>query len=128
MANSVFEELTRVVAAGKRQAAQLREQLGGQNKVSLQARELRGTKFESAVVHYRKLSDVVTIPVRASSVVEVNKRISGRLLILTKSRGLERFFIHWVAAASAVEALVKVHEYRHDFLRRSSAACQEKLL
>ena len=79
-------------------------------------------------MHYRKLSDVVTIPVRASSVVEVNKRISGRLLILTKSRGLERFFIHWVAAASAVEALVKVHEYRHDFLRRSSAACQEKLL
>lgn len=82
--------------------------------VELQANQ----EVDSAVVHYRKLSDVATIPVRAGSAVDVNKCIYERLPIPTKSGGLERLFIHWADADSAVEALAKVHEYRHDFLRR----------
>jgi len=40
MAKSLLEGLPSIVAAGKRQAAQILEQLEGQNKVSLQTREL----------------------------------------------------------------------------------------
>lgn len=40
MAKSLLEQLPGIVAAGKRQAAQILEQLEGQNKVSLQTREM----------------------------------------------------------------------------------------
>lgn len=40
MAKSLLEQLPGIVAAGKRQAAQILEQLEGENKVSLQTREL----------------------------------------------------------------------------------------
>lgn len=40
MAKSLLEQLPSIVAAGKRQAAQILEQLAGQNRVSLQTREL----------------------------------------------------------------------------------------
>ena len=40
MSKSLLEELPGIVAAGKRQAAQILEQLEGQNRVSLQTREL----------------------------------------------------------------------------------------
>jgi len=40
MAKSLLEQLPTIVAAGKRQAAQILEQLEGQNRVSLQTREL----------------------------------------------------------------------------------------
>lgn len=40
MAKSLLEQLPSIVAAGKRQAAQILEQLEGQNRVSLQTREL----------------------------------------------------------------------------------------
>src|SRR5688572_15170205 len=40
MAKSLLEQLPGIVAAGKRQAAQILEQLEGQNRVSLQTREL----------------------------------------------------------------------------------------
>lgn len=40
MAKSLLEQLPSIVAAGKRQAAQILEHLEGQNKVSLQTREL----------------------------------------------------------------------------------------
>lgn len=40
MAKSLLEQLPSIVAAGKRKAAQILEQLEGQNKVSLQTREL----------------------------------------------------------------------------------------
>ncbi len=75
-------------------------------------------EVDSAVVHYRKLSDVATIPVRASSAVDVNKCIYERLPIPSRSGGLERLFVQWADGDSAIEALAKVHEYRHDFLRR----------
>lgn len=40
MAKSLLEQLPSIVAAGKRQAAQILEQMEGQNRVSLQTREL----------------------------------------------------------------------------------------
>lgn len=71
-----------------------------------------------ALVHYRMLSEVKTIPVRASSCVEVTKCIYPKLPIPSKGGGLERLFIEWADQDTRVEALAKIHEYRHDFLRR----------
>ncbi len=39
MANSLLEQLPSIVAAGKRQASQILEQLEGQNRVSPQTRD-----------------------------------------------------------------------------------------
>jgi type III restriction enzyme len=73
---------------------------------------------EPAQVKYRELSEVEWISVRSSSQVEVQKCIYPKLPIPTHSGGLERLFIEWADADSQVEALVKIHEYKHDFLRR----------
>ncbi len=35
-----------------------------------------------------------------------------------RAGGLERLFIEWADQGSHVGALLKIHEYRHDFLRR----------
>lgn len=71
-----------------------------------------------ATVQYRMLSEVGTIPVRASANVEVRKCIYPKLPIPARSGGLEKLFIEWADQDTVVEALAKVHEYRHDFLRR----------
>lgn len=71
-----------------------------------------------ATVQYRRLSEVETIPVRASANVEVTKCIYPKLPIPARSGGLEKLFLEWADQDSMVEALAKVHEYRHDFLRR----------
>ncbi len=72
-----------------------------------------------AVVQYRMLSEVKTIPVRASASVDVKKCIYPKLPIPpSKSGGLERLFLEWADQDTQVEALAKIHEYRHDFLRR----------
>jgi len=71
-----------------------------------------------AEVRYMNLSDIKTIPVRASSCVDVTKCIYPKLPIPTKGGGLERRFIEWLNQDTRVEALAKVHEYRHAFLRR----------
>lgn len=71
-----------------------------------------------ADVHHRLMSEVKTIPVRSSSALEVTKCIYPKLPIPTRSGGLERRFAHWADNDTKVEALVKVHEYRHDFMRR----------
>lgn len=73
---------------------------------------------EGAEVFYRSTSDVEWIAVRTSSSVEVQKCIYPRLPVPARSGGLERLFIEWADADSHVEALVKIHEYKHDFLRR----------
>jgi type III restriction enzyme len=75
-------------------------------------------KVGEAEVRHRLLSEIKTIPVRASAAVDVNKCIYPRLPVPAKGGGLERLFIEWADQDSKVEALVKVHEYRHDFLRR----------
>lgn len=72
----------------------------------------------SAEVQYRPLSEVATIPVRASTGVEVKKCIYPKLPVPSHGGGLERLFIEWADGDSGIEALAKVHEYRHSFLRR----------
>jgi len=75
------------------------------------------TVGEAEVTH-RWLSEVNAISVRTSSAVAVNKCIYPQLPIPTKSGGLERLFIEWADADSTVQALAKIHEYRHEFLHR----------
>lgn len=72
----------------------------------------------SAEVQHRSLSEVATIPVRGSTAEEVNKCIYPKLPVPSQGGGLERRFIRWADKDSGIEALAKVHEYRHDFLRR----------
>ncbi|GLB63949.1 hypothetical protein NCCP2495_18280 [Dietzia sp. NCCP-2495] len=72
----------------------------------------------SAEVQHRSLSEVTTIPVRGSTAEEVNKCIYPKLPIPSQGGGLERRFIRWADKDSGIEALAKVHEYRHEFLRR----------
>lgn len=71
-----------------------------------------------AEVQHRLLSETKTIPVRSSACVEVTKCIYPKLPIPSRSGGLERRFIKWADQDTQIEALVKVHEYRHSFLRR----------
>ena len=71
-----------------------------------------------AEVRYRLLSEIKTIPVRTSSSVEVRKCIYPKLPVPSKGGGLERLVIEWADQDTRVEALIKVHEYRHDCLRR----------
>jgi type III restriction enzyme len=71
-----------------------------------------------AEVRYSLMSDVKTIPVRTSSYVDVEKCIYPKLPIPTNKGGLERTFIEWAKRDTRIEALIKVHEYRHDLLRR----------
>jgi type III restriction enzyme len=71
-----------------------------------------------AEIKYRLMSEVKTIPVRSSSYVHVSKCIFPKLPIPMRSGGLERRFIEWIDQDTRVEALIKIHEYRHDFLRR----------
>lgn len=73
---------------------------------------------EGAEVLYRRFSEVTTISVREHSAVDVIKCIYAKLPIPTKAGGLERTFIRWADDDSTVEALIKVHEYRHNFMRR----------
>jgi type III restriction enzyme len=56
--------------------------------------------------------------VRASSTVDVTKRIHSKLPIPIKDSGLERTFIPWADDDSTIGALAKLHEYRPDFLCR----------
>ncbi len=81
--------------------------------------ELQGNQVvASAEVQHRALSEVTTIPVRGSTAEEVNKCIYPKLPIPSQAGGLERRFIRWADKDSGIEALAKVHEYRHDFMRR----------
>ena len=71
-----------------------------------------------AEVVYRLLSEVKSLNVRSSSAVDVRKCIYPRLPVPSRSGGLERRFITWADDDTQIEALVKIHEYRHDFLHR----------
>lgn len=82
--------------------------------VELQASQV----VASAEVQHRSLSEVTTIPVRSSTAEDVDKCIYPRLPVPSQGGGLERRFIRWADKDTGVEALAKVHEYRHDFLRR----------
>jgi type III restriction enzyme len=71
-----------------------------------------------AEVYYRRLSEVSTINVRASSCLEVSKSIYPKLPVPTHAGGLERVFMEWADQDTRVDAFTKINEYRHDFLRR----------
>ncbi|MBO1765797.1 DEAD/DEAH box helicase family protein [Allobranchiibius sp. GilTou38] len=71
-----------------------------------------------AEVRHRRLSEVKTIPVRSTCAVEVTKCIYPKLPVPKVGGGLERRFIEWADSDTQIEALAKIHEYRHDFLRR----------
>lgn len=75
-------------------------------------------ELASAEVIYRLLSEVTSLNVRSSSAIEVRKCIYPKLPIPSQKGGLERRFIGWADDDSRIEALVKIHEYRHDFLHR----------
>jgi type III restriction enzyme len=71
-----------------------------------------------AEVIYRLLSEVKSLNVRTSSAIEVQKCIYPKLPIPSHRGGLERRFLTWADGDTQIEALVKIHEYRHDFLHR----------
>jgi type III restriction enzyme len=75
-------------------------------------------KVAEAEVKHRRLSEVKTIPVRSTSAIDVRKCIYPKLPVPKVGGGLERLFIEWADADTRIEALAKIHEYRHDFLRR----------
>ncbi|MDQ1581982.1 MAG: type restriction enzyme [Microbacteriaceae bacterium] len=72
---------------------------------------------EAQVVH-RLISEVSEIKVRSSSCVAVTKCIYPLLPIPSHGGGLERKFIEWADNDTVIEAIVKLHEYKHDFMRR----------
>ncbi len=69
-------------------------------------------------VRYRRLSEVESLFVRTSSAVDVEKSIYPRVRIASRSGGLERLFAEWADTDSDVQALAKIDEYKHTFLRR----------
>lgn len=71
-----------------------------------------------AEVRHVLLSEVKTIPVRSTSCVEVSKCIYPKLPIPTNKGGLERRFLLWAEKDTKIEALCKVHEHRHQVMRR----------
>lgn len=70
------------------------------------------------LVDHRLVSEVKTIPVSLAGSVEVTKCIFPRQPFPLNGGGLERAFMEWLDKDPAVEAFIKVHEYRHDFVRR----------
>lgn len=75
-------------------------------------------KVADARVKHILLSEVQTIPVRTSSCVEVNKCIYAKLPIPTHKGGLERRFILWADKDTKIDAFCKIHEHRHQVMRR----------
>jgi type III restriction enzyme len=71
-----------------------------------------------ADVTHRLLSEVKAISVRSSSAIEVTKCIYPLVPIPSKAGGLEKLFVQWADDDTTIQALVKIHEFRHDFLHR----------
>lgn len=72
----------------------------------------------NALVDQRSMAAVESIKVRSSTAVEVSKCIYPKLRVAARAGGLERRFIEWADSDTAVEALIKIDEYAHDFVRR----------
>jgi type III restriction enzyme len=68
-------------------------------------------------VHARHLSETPCLMVREAHSVEVGKCIYTRLGWPARNGGLEKAFIHWAQADSAVLAFCKISETRHPFAR-----------
>ena len=81
----------------------------------LEAEETRAVG-ESEVA-YRHLSEVERIAVRDTASVVVSKCIYSRLPYPSRSGGLEKAFIEMADRDGQVEALCKINEQKHDFVR-----------
>ncbi|PTW90832.1 type III restriction enzyme [Microbacteriaceae bacterium MWH-Ta3] len=71
-----------------------------------------------AEVMYRYISEVDSITVRTTSCVSVTKSMFEKLPYPSVGGGLERDFMEWADNDGAIEAFIKLHEYRHDSMRR----------
>jgi type III restriction enzyme len=71
-----------------------------------------------AEVLHRSVSELESIVVRTSSSIEVTKCIFPRQPFPSHGGGLERDFMAWADNDTKIEALLKINEYGHDFLRR----------
>ena len=71
-----------------------------------------------AEVVTRHVSEATHFTARVENTVPVTKSIYPRLKVHPHSGGLERLFIAWADRDSVIEALVKVDEGNHEFLRR----------
>lgn len=70
-----------------------------------------------AEVAYRHLSEVERIAVRDTASVVVSKCIYSRLPYPSRNGGLEKAFIEMADRDGQVEALCKINEQKHDFVR-----------
>lgn len=75
-------------------------------------------RASEAQVRHILLSEVKTLPIRSTFAVDVNKCIYPRLPFPSNKGGLEKRFIQWVDRDTKVEAFCKIHEHRHDVMRR----------
>jgi type III restriction enzyme len=75
-------------------------------------------RASEADVRHIRLSEVKTLPVRSTYAIEVNKCIYPKLPYPSNKGGLEKRFIEWVDRDTKVEAFCKIHEHRHDVMRR----------
>jgi len=73
---------------------------------------------EGVEVSHHRVSEIGPVLVRKGSAVAVNKCIYPLVPVPARSGGLERDFLRWADRDSKIEALIKIHEYKHDFLRR----------
>jgi type III restriction enzyme len=68
-------------------------------------------------VLYRQLSEVKSLPMRASHALELSKSMYTHTAYPAHSGGLERTLMLWAQQDSEVTALCKIHEVRHDAAR-----------
>lgn len=71
-----------------------------------------------AEVMHRSVSELESIVVRTGSSIEVTKCIFPRQPFPSHGGGLEKDFMAWADNDAKIEALLKINEYGHDFLRR----------
>lgn len=71
-----------------------------------------------ADVIHRKTSEIDSINVRKEFSIDVSKCIFPTLPFPSNSGGLEKAFISWVDNDSKIEAILKIDEHKHTFLRR----------
>lgn len=81
----------------------------------VQAEERKSTG--TTEVRHRRLSEAPRLMLRESTSMEVTKCIYSRQGWPARSGGLERAFIEWAQADSAIEAFCKISENRHEFAR-----------
>ena len=78
----------------------------------------KNVSLGGAEVLHRSVAELESIVVRTSSSIEVTKCIFSRQPFPSHGGGLERDFMAWADNDAKIEALLKINEYGHDFLRR----------